>query len=352
MIVAIVNHLSPAGLAEAPGLRGDAEILRLAAVEQQANREKLRTWSAGVGIETEIRSGNDILHSASAIVEFVYDQAQGTYWTWAGKAKPSADGEPVSPGEGATGLTLAKEGVTYYRPAVPSAELPRGEMVAVHPSPGNPSERPGINRGNFDPMYFYRFGDEDIAERFLWYHGFAKTTELDHDSFERSVERNGSLVTLEIRYPSGLNRYVVDLDRGGNLVTYFADEHSKVVVGTEEHTYEYEQVEGVWVPKLITLVAMSEDGPTRKTTVSRWLKNEVNGAIAPDKFTVEAVRIRPGELVQDTRTKAMYVYGSPESPQRAQSSRVAWAWPAALALLALAIALAWLVRARRRRRVP
>jgi hypothetical protein len=151
---------------------------------------------------------------------------------------------------------------------------------------------------NFDPLYFFRLRDQDIAARFLWYHGLAKTKALTGGPFERSIERKGSRIALEIHDASLLNRYVVDLDRGGNLVTYFADERSKIVTGTEEWTYEYEQVEGVWVPKLITLTMKSPDGPTQKTTVSRWLKNEVNGVIAPETFTVEAVGIKQGERVQ------------------------------------------------------
>src|SRR5690242_10402882 len=47
-------------LADAQGLHGDAELLRLAAVEHQANRERLRTWSATVAIEHGVGSGDQL----------------------------------------------------------------------------------------------------------------------------------------------------------------------------------------------------------------------------------------------------------------------------------------------------
>jgi len=337
--------LNAAVSAEAAGLHGEAELLRLAAVEQQANLGKLRTWSAKVAIDTELKKGDVMFQSSSETVDFVYDHAKGTRWTWTDTAhkedKPAAHDEPAPSRRGSTGLTLAKEGATYLRPALPFEELGQSQQVGIYPSGSG-----GISRDKFDPIYFYRLRQMDIVERFLFYYEAAKT---DADMNHVFVERNGSLITLELRRPSAVNRYVVSLDHGCHIVRYLADERSKVVTATEEWTYEYARVGGVWVPKLITLEMASPDGPARKTTRTRWLTNEVNGATSPEEFSVQSLGTRVGERVQDTRTRAAYTFGDQESPGRAQSPRGSWWWLAILNILAVLIVLSAVVLARRRR---
>jgi len=77
-----LSSLSPAVPARAAGLNGDAELLRLAAVEQQANLEKLRIWSATVVIENEVTKTDEKLVRTTTTVDFNYERGRGTRWEW------------------------------------------------------------------------------------------------------------------------------------------------------------------------------------------------------------------------------------------------------------------------------
>lgn len=246
LAVVVLGH-SRARDAGASGLNGDAALLRLAAVEHQANRQRLRTWSAQVTIDTEKKSGDQLSIKTTTSVDFVYSHAHGIRWEWKerwNENKRNGVEKELPQGVAGAGATSTATGATYYRPALSGTEMPPNQQVLVFPSPGNPSAPAGITRDRFDPMYFFRHGSTDVAERLLFYHDRAKNEDLDYVF----VDRKGSRVTLELREPTAVNRYVVDLDCGANLVLYFASEHSEMVVGAEEWKFEYERVEGVWVP--------------------------------------------------------------------------------------------------------
>jgi len=247
-------------------------------------------------------------------------------------------------GQPPSGATSTKNGATYFRTGLPSANGESNSQISVWLAPGNPAVRGGITRDKFDPLYFYRHRDEEIAERFLFFHKLAKTEDLT----TVFVERQGSLVILELRHPGLLNRYEADLNCGGNLVRYFADEDTSVNAGTEEHRYEYEQVEGVWVPKLITESMATPKRGSKTSRVTRFSNKKANAPASSEAFSLQAVGAEPGELVLDNRAGVTYQYGAPESKERAQPAPSLWLWLASVALLTV-VALYVLARGRRAR---
>jgi hypothetical protein len=89
-------------------LAGDPEILKAAADQHKANRERIRTWQGKAKVEQRSLA-NEPLHSE---VSFVYDAESGNYrWNWTIKDVPKDSWKRFSPGEMFNGMV--KDGKYY-----------------------------------------------------------------------------------------------------------------------------------------------------------------------------------------------------------------------------------------------
>jgi hypothetical protein len=131
-----------------------------------------------------------------------------------------------------------------------------------------------------------------------------------------------------------LNRYTIDLAKGGMLQSYegeVRDDKSRVA-SRESWTWKLSKVAGIWLPDEVTYEkADYQDspsgrgrfrGPLASSAIRglKWKESRVNERVDPSDFSLASLGMKPGDVISDTTTDVMYEYGK-EAPVKAAS------WP-------------------------
>jgi peroxiredoxin len=288
------------------GVEGDVDLLRQVAQGHRANRESIRTWrgTATITSESQYRGGGGPPgiegHKSRDEVAFVYDAGAGaTRWSCQRLSGTlTQDGREIEEDGTRRWFSngLVKDGASFELSAARwdvQGNLVRRSLTIEE------------YRGSYlDPMYYLSERGQDIHDRMMFYVENANNEKM----IPATVSRTGNMVVLQVGSGSSINRFQFDLSQGCNLVNFLAADS----VVTENRTFEYEKIAGVFLP---TRVA---DGYTGKwgdgsERISRsevtFVNQAVNEPVNPSEFDLAALGIQPGDWVRDSRTNTGYAYG-------------------------------------------
>lgn len=317
-------------------ITGDTELLQLIAAEWQANREKIRTWQGTVRRISNSLSADpdevDIYREGT--VAFAYSRAkQAKRWNYSYDKFVRVEGGNRRPVEMPSSNGMLKGGAFYsYQPPL---DAQPSHSVLVH-EPSEVSFGPASSA--FDPMFWFTDYGQNLAKLFKFYYE-------NSDTHDRRIRRDGSIVTVETTGPI-LNRHIVDLSQGGNLIRY---EGAGPNI-SETWTFSYEQRKGVWLPRKTTFENKNERSNETTIVKMEWTNQILNEELPQETFSLAALRARPGDLVKDTRSGTEYQFqGRPLGSDISESTK-GWRWliVAFNLILLLSVAAFLLWRSRRR----
>ncbi len=305
-----------AGSSAEAQIRGDVELLKLAASGHQANKERIRTWSGSVQLtDTNIEEGGPKLHKISH-VEYAYDCIRKAMrWNRHYKefVRTEANGTVTHPSFKST-CGMLKEGALYRL-----LDLSKGiEDNKTRPTVTVSSERPilGPTSEDFDPMYWFTDHGQPLEDRFIFLYKNSKDKGLNH----WQVTRHDNRVIVE--YVEGndgrdklMNRYEVDLSQGCNLVAYDASEPSV----TEKWRLSFTSAAGVWVPSRISYECVHVNR-SRVAREMEWVENVVNEPLSSTVFELETLGVTKGDRLYDTRINSEHVFKTPEGRPKVSKS--------------------------------
>jgi hypothetical protein len=291
------------------GIEGNVELLRRVAEGHKANREKVLSWRGTVTLTSESDfaggGGPPGMEGYRARDEglFVYEaRTQATRWnSKRAESTVTREGKQEVP-EGPQGYFssgLMKDGVCYEVGPLSwdrEGNLRRRAMTITA----------GSWRGMgtlLNPMYYLGEGGQDLDELLMSY-----VRKAGSDDVAGTVSRTGDIVTLEVRTGGDVRRYQFDLAKGCNLVNFLTASGST----TQNRTLEYEEVEGVFLPRRVAegyVWKQAEGAESVSRREVEFVNEAVNVPVDPSEFELGKLGLEPGDWVRDERTKASYAYG-------------------------------------------
>lgn len=339
-----------------------AETLRSAAKVHNENRARLRTWQGQVEIRgrAEVKA-SQTKFSFECSTDFAYDRDRPAL-LWLNRIRDESvftDGE-WKPGDLRLrgGLIMDDRFVAVDLPAdatrPPDPGSQRLGRSAVIQEVGRASF--GSVTMDFDPTFFFKANGNDVGEYFAH---LADILTSDQPTDGISVVRDDSRVTLVCDSPVVLNKYTVDLGRGGGLVEYFGENRPPGGAPGDDKVSANWKIElsehaGVWVPSRVTL--RDTNGADRPSYFRElvWTKSEVNDDLPASAFDLHTLGLADGDSIYDARTQTHLRVGPPEpptpvAPVAAESGqhrhRLMWVNVGALALI-LVVVFLWNQRRR------
>jgi hypothetical protein len=267
-------------------LKGDPELLKLAAEAHRANLSRLVTWRGTVEVTDKPDNGDLRRYQVSFHCEKPRSYLR---WHWAPQQGPEhvIDGL-IREGQAYTlmhGVYKQRNGVKHAGLVIrPAKELGGMQRTGYH----------------FDPVWYITSSCESAVDRRLDF----VYKNAAHPENRWTVEREGDVITVEHAVAETTNRFEIDLSLCGNVVrAEYAEPGMKT-------TYEmsWQQVGGVWIPRTYSSVAPSLDYGrlTYWTRKMEWRDNVVNEAIAEQVFTRDSLPLVPGDRVTNRQTGESY----------------------------------------------
>ncbi len=309
IIVMIILMLSLLPESSSAKIEGDLELLKLVANGYKANLDKIKIWQGKAIISHEGPYFNpDETVKRKISVEFVFDANQGAVrWYWnelerqiTRKNMHSVDEKPYF----TSGIVKDK---TIYMlfPVPPTPERPPGFVII------KPVSLP-IRSWNdeFHPMYFFESIEGDWYERLMFYYEKAN----DPNISDGKVWRKANIVFFETlsskTTPAITAYYEFDLSKGCCITKYVRKRKSADSIGREAWDYDYEEVDGVFVPKNITFSQVNSDGSKKTTRIVQFIQNITNKPIEAEEFSLAKLRLMPGDIVEDSATGVTFKYNA------------------------------------------
>ena len=289
-------------------IEGDKELLRLIAQGFQANLDKITTWQGEAHINYFRTSESEeakqyfnkrwMKHSAV----FVYDgKLEATRWNWTClEDRWEKDGQEKAGVSPYFKNCMLKDGALYEFGMITPSKMKRPYYLSIHSSERRPI---GDFPHDFDPLYYFRCARGNVPEDLMWYYSMA-----DNPDMVGTITREGNLVTFERTLTGLINRYQFDLSKGCNVVSFVSDDPS--VKGS--WSFEYEEINGVFVPKkAIYHNEAKVEGAAKPEVLHQeieFTRNIINQPVDPAEFDLDKLGLQPGDIVQDTRANIRYIY--------------------------------------------
>ena len=277
-----------------------ARLAQIAATYRQ-NRSAIKTWSgSGQVLFTQGEALGYDRSTSNSMVSFDWSaDPEAVRWSWNRQESQAVkDGEEVSMGLLHRSCLLRDE--TFYEYFVGNDDMSNQLILRSGDDGQNLRYTDHIN-----PIDLITVQGRDI-DRVL--ESYMHPDRIDDSDFLKS---DGSIVLFHAEFSSGDTfDYAFDLSKGGNLVDY--------VVHTNRYhshfSYEYSEVDGVFVPVDVTYernnIGPQGPGELQFRRQTRLTEVSVNQPMSPDLFTVEALGVKEGDVVQDTRIGLTYTYGA------------------------------------------
>ena len=299
-------------------LFADFSLLRQVSEAHRTNWEYVQSWRGNVEILDETTSPAVGMEDAKwwSKVSFAYQSSpHAVRWNWQMTESENAKiHTPISNG-------LIKDGtvtVLEVNKIDGEAEAQRSvRILDLKPFELGPYVQV------FSPMYYVGYRGDNVADWFDHVRREAETADAaELKGWE--VSRDGDRVILSFESPSLLNRYTADLSKGGNLISFEAEEREdSVVVSKGNWDWQYEQQDRIWLPTNLTFstiefaragedIEKGTEKSKRVRTIS-WKTTELNSSLV-DEFTLEAIGIEKGDDISNTTTGAVLHSRSSQEP--------------------------------------
>lgn len=278
------------------GTPGDrVEVINTAAQLHRANLGLLRTWQGTFVVTDKLTlRGQPRLRSAFHVTYAVDTVAGSLRWNRrTTEAVGFEDGREVA-GELKVENGM-KVGDDFYRygPCLPGD----GQIISVNA----PSYmRPAPVSTDFSPLYFFTDHGQALDDRLKYFY-----ENSGRPGWHWKTSRAGDRLTIESVIPNSVNRTVVNLATGGNLVESYQLTKSpdgKVIQQESKMVIEHKKIAEIWVPSRVTYYNDDKPHDTRAERTIEWQDQAVNEPLPADAFTLAAVGARPGDEVVDMRS--------------------------------------------------
>ena len=195
---------------------------------------------------------------------------------------------------------------TVTKQMVPSSQM----ISTVDISAAAQAPKSHSSEDDFNPLEQTTYFGEDIAKRFrVFYEPGRQGKEKEPDWV--TIGREGDLVTLKLEKYGLMERYAVDLEKGGCLVAY---DHSE---GAGKPTVKWRSdlqcVAGVWIPARTNCEETRSSG-MRVVKRLEWVENAINEPIPDDEYSLVKLGVHEGDEVHDQRTGTRYTVTGSEFP--------------------------------------
>ena len=176
----------------------------------------------------------------------------------------------------------------------------------------------GFHYGTLPPFYFTDQGSPINQNLQLLYDNF------NHEALHGEVIEEGDIVKVIQSTPDGKAKVElwIDLSKGSNPVRIETTENSDALTNRNVVSWEWTQINNVWVPKKLTSVGASKI----KMMLPASCKERLLGLksselpLPNDQFTLSRLGLRRGDRVRDTRkTDTTYVVEGANFPSATES---------------------------------
>lgn len=286
MVAVVVGWSSPAKSYE---LRGDAGLLQKAISSLKENWSGVKTWTGTVLIE-DIKAVKDRPERKwLSEVEFAAKRETGeSMWKL-----NVTEGEDYVSFVHVQGLA---KGNTLHLVRKMRATVTANSISDSYSGPRDGHEC-GPFTQLFEPFWFLGYGGEVTADRFAYFHDNSK--KLSSDGW--SVVSDGDLVVLAFESPHLHIRYVVDLAKGGNLVSCRCEERlNGKLKSSDNWMWSFKEHDKIWLPVEMTIQwemygdeTSSSGGPipiSSRVRFIRWSESKINSGDASE-LTLSAISI-------------------------------------------------------------
>ncbi len=299
-------------------LEGDPELLRMTAMAQKNNRERIDTWQGSSQVEVIYEDSNGVTLHEKSLSDFVFGrQQEATRWKWNLEERYiREEGQLVLDDSAWTkeiSNKMTKKDAFYVcEPAFTTKEGERRNTLVIWPVR---KARRKVYSYSFDPMWYLTgpmtAGGDDLTEMLMAFYQRANNPEFA-PGHTLKVMRDSNLIVFETRNEGIVNRHEFDLSKGGNVVKYYGESNT----GNELREWTYEQKDGVWIPKTFTLNInnnTSQPGVlSKRIRKVTFVENTLNHPVDPSEFSLEKLGVRVGMRVSDQKMGLFYLYGGSE----------------------------------------
>lgn len=313
-------------------LEGERSLLVDVIAAHRANWDALSTWSGKVTIlDIRVRTGSTQIHQELSECDFYYQaEPRMLRWNWRVVTPGNRESPPINPivngivtQEELALLQISNITRDGQHERIKSVRILRPKKYEV-----------GLSNQAFDPIYYTRYRGKDLAKRFDWFRRGADRLPVDGNR----VFKEGDLVVLEHDTPEVLNRYTVNLSKGGSLVRYEAEERRESVpISASMWTWIYEEKnEGLWLPKEMSYwreyfdtTAGQNKNEAREENrfipyyssrrrIVRWISSQVNQPLGEEVFALKNLGLEEGDVISNTITRDTYRYGEREDISKSE----------------------------------
>lgn len=289
-------------------LKGDPTLLKIVANQYRANLDQLRTWKGKAEVtlesETKDKEKQDKILIQNT-VEFAYDAASGAYRfdidiykdvsIVEGKEQPR-----MRPKREVSIFT----GEVYYDLTYKTDIPPAKRVAYVRPEK---HMQPGIDYVTFEPHYYFTENGTSVDEHVLLLHD-----NFTNEKLHGEVIQEGDVIKViqTARDIQVTNEMWFDLTQGGNLVKYESSETNGADTGRWTTSYEWKQVDKVWMPNRVIYDRDSKKGERieKSITTVKWIEHRINMPLPPNEFELEILGLSPGDRIRDTRTQTWHIF--------------------------------------------
>jgi hypothetical protein len=301
LVVNAALGVGPAGVYAS--WRGDRELLRLVRDGCQANAERVYTWCGRAEVTTHTDNRGYDHRQIKSEVEFAYDrQRQATRWNWLTAEDVIETNGKKRASKPQFVNKLLKDGRVHRFGPYDTVRKARVYTLNIDAAGGF---RPVNTSDDFDPMVFLRSPvgthAQPIVDMLDYYYKHGEIPDVDME-----VTRKDDKVALQLVDSSIVRIYEFDLSQGCTLISYRGSDPEVTVTWK----YEYEEIDGAFVPKRITYGNENRTGdkPTKRVRDVYFLQNTVNRPVPESEFAFERLGVQSGDLISDRLIGVTYAY--------------------------------------------
>jgi hypothetical protein len=313
---------APSPPAESPSL----QILLTAADAFASNYKQIRTWRGTVnvkysglsrGVSEPILGTDPVMETIDFVSDFPdeshrwtrREEARRPTWRKYPPLEAFDELQPTSIGDAAAEISCMIHHGDYYRFLQSATRTPGSSFrCSVTTARENFYYKEVVPPTFYVPSLFRDPGGLTIGD---FMRGLVKIA-----PGRWSIVQDGSLITARREADRMSYTCIVDLASAGNAIAIILTGPN----GISEHAWKYQEHDGVWVPESYTRTVSSRNDAggfvTSRNAEYVWTESVVNEPLPEDAFSLEAIGVRRGDIVDDSVRSVLYTFGADEAPKQ------------------------------------